>query len=231
MINWVLHMKSIKYVVIVALLVLSWALGRYFADENQVAEAQPAKVYAADSESLKKEMELKISHLEKEIVKRKQEAEPSSAPTQNNVVKTDPVTPKEISVHNKQSVNPSGATQSNDFSNDANKITMLPSLFEQEPLNAEWSLRSEQLLLDQISLDESFREVEVSHVQCRTTICRVEVRANGKDEKLRVASKFVPLLMANQEGNSNPRVMVDSSSKEGFVNVFVEFSMISRVIE
>ena len=217
-------MKSMKYALIIALLVLSWALGRYFTDEKQVAEAQPATVYAADAESLKKEIELKISHLEKEILKLRQEVEASSTPIQNNVVQTDPVTPKEIPVHNKQSVNPSGTTQSNDFSNDANKITMLPSLFEREPLNAEWSLRSEQFLLDQISLSESFREIEVGHVQCRTTICRVEVRANGKDEKLRIASKFLPLLMTNPEGNANPRVMVDSNKKESFTNVYIEFS-------
>lgn len=224
MINWVLHMKLMKYVLIVALLVLSWGLGRYFTDENQVAEAQPAKVYATDTESLKKEMELKISHLEKEILKRKQEADPSSAPTQNNVVQIDPVTPKELPVQNEQSVIPTGFIQSSSFSTDTNKIIMLPSLFEQEPLNAEWSLRTEQFLLDQISISESFREVEVGQVQCRTTICRVEVRANGKDEKLGIASKFIPLLMANPDANASPRVMVDSSNKEGFANVYVEFS-------
>lgn len=205
------------------LVVGAWFVGRYSVGGAEVVEPTlvSEQVITNDSEPARLQLEEKIDELEKSISALKK------ANAENNVVRPErvvedgnliPGTFDPVSMANSSAV-ASDATAGAPI--DTSKVTSLPERFASEAVDSNWAPEQEQKLQNQLLTTEAFQKLELGVVECKTTTCRIEFKAESKKQQLALGSKLAQFVIQKQQGVFDPNVMVRPSEQVGVANFYI----------
>lgn len=215
--------KFIFWSVAFVLVVGAWFAGRYSVGSPEVIEPTFAgeQVTTNDSKQARLQLEEKIDELEKSISALKR------AKAENDVVRPErgaesgnlmPSNVEPVSMVN------SSAVVSNRLAGtpiDTNKVTSLPERFASEAVDSNWAPEQEQKLQNQLLTTEAFQKLELGVVECKTTTCRIEFKAESKKQQLDLGAKLVQFMIQKQQGVFDPDVMTRPSETAGITNFYV----------
>lgn len=205
------------------LVVGAWFAGRYSVGDSEVVEPTLAgeQVTKNNSEQARVQLEEKIEELEKSISVLKREKAENDVVRQEAVAEDARLMPDTVdpgSLVNSPVVT-SGAAAGTPL--DTSKVTSLPERFASETVDTNWAPSQAQELQNQLLVTEAFQELEMGVVECKSTACRIEFKAETKKQQLDLGSKLAQFVIQKQQGKFDPNVMVRPSEKAGVTSFYI----------
>lgn len=205
------------------LVVGAWLVGRYSVGNTETVKSTVAReqLTTNDSEQARVQLEEKIDELEKSISALKRKKPENNVDRQEAVAesaKPMPDTLEPVSMNNDLAVSADAIAGT---PIDTSKVTSLPERFASETVDSNWAPSQAQELQNQLLVAEEFQKLEMGVVECKSTTCRIEFKAETKKQQLDLGSKLAQFVIEKQQGKFDPNVMIRSSEKAGVTNFYI----------